>query len=203
MDTRARSRQRAWLGQLQRPQHARSRRRQGLLRGRFRLGRARALRRGRDVDPGGLRRVPRDLHPRVARAVEESGAPEGFADVVASMSELGDDQPDTQPNWSVTFAVDDADAAARKAEELGGAVIVPPMDAPWVRMTVLADPQGATLHRQQVRAREQGPCVGRLTPTRPRPPRAGPSGRRPPRRAPRGRCSPRPAAGCRKPARPR
>jgi predicted enzyme related to lactoylglutathione lyase len=44
----------------------------------------------------------------------------------------------------VTFAVDDADAAAERATELGGEVLVPPMDAPWVRMTVLRDPQGAT-----------------------------------------------------------
>jgi predicted enzyme related to lactoylglutathione lyase len=44
----------------------------------------------------------------------------------------------------VTFAVDDADAIAEKAAELGGQVIVPPSDAPWVRMTVIADPQGAT-----------------------------------------------------------
>ena len=44
----------------------------------------------------------------------------------------------------MTFAVDDADATAAKATELGGAVIVPPFDAPWVRMAVIADPQGAT-----------------------------------------------------------
>jgi predicted enzyme related to lactoylglutathione lyase len=44
----------------------------------------------------------------------------------------------------VTFAVDDADATAAKATDLGGKVIVPPFDAPWVRTTVLADPQGAT-----------------------------------------------------------
>ena len=44
----------------------------------------------------------------------------------------------------MTFAVDDADGAAAKARELGGTVIVPPFDAPWVRMTVIADPQGAT-----------------------------------------------------------
>jgi uncharacterized protein len=44
----------------------------------------------------------------------------------------------------VTFAVDDADATAAKATELGGRVIVPPFDAPWVRMTVIGDPQGAT-----------------------------------------------------------
>ena len=39
--------------------------------------------------------------------------------------------------------MDDADAIATRAEELGGRVIVPPFDAPWVRMTVIADPQGA------------------------------------------------------------
>ena len=44
----------------------------------------------------------------------------------------------------MTFAVDDADATASKAAELGGKVIVPPFDAPWVRMTIISDPQGAT-----------------------------------------------------------
>jgi uncharacterized protein len=44
----------------------------------------------------------------------------------------------------VTFAVDDADAIAARATELGGRVIAAPFDAPWVRMTVIADPQGAT-----------------------------------------------------------
>ena len=42
----------------------------------------------------------------------------------------------------MTFAVDDADAIAAKAEQLGGKVVVPPFDAEPVRMTVLADPQG-------------------------------------------------------------
>jgi Glyoxalase/Bleomycin resistance protein/Dioxygenase superfamily len=44
----------------------------------------------------------------------------------------------------VTFAVEDADGTAAKATELGGKVIVPPFDAPWVRMTIINDPQGAT-----------------------------------------------------------
>ena len=44
----------------------------------------------------------------------------------------------------MTFAVDDADATAEQAAELGGQVVVPPFDAPWVRMTVITDPQGAT-----------------------------------------------------------
>ena len=51
-----------------------------------------------------------------------------------------DDQP---AYWGVTFAVDDADAVADKAYDLGGKVVVPPFDAPWVRMTVLQDPAGA------------------------------------------------------------
>ena len=63
---------------------------------------------------------------------------------MASINPIADDQPDVPAHWSVTFAVDDADATARRATELGGKVIVPPFDAPWVRMTVVADPQGAT-----------------------------------------------------------
>src|SRR5215831_17062672 len=49
------------------------------------------------------------------------------------------------PNhWHVYFAVDDADATAAKATELGGSVVVAPFDSPVGRMAVLADPQGAT-----------------------------------------------------------
>ena len=33
---------------------------------------------------------------------------------------------------------------AARAAELGGKVVVAPFDAPWVRTTVIADPQGAT-----------------------------------------------------------
>ena len=72
------------------------------------------------------------------------GRPEGFEDVVASLNPIADDQPDVPAHWSVTFAVDDADATAERAAELGGQVVVPPFDAPWVRMTVITDPQGAT-----------------------------------------------------------
>jgi uncharacterized protein len=84
------------------------------------------------------------FHPGLREQVAEAGGPAGFEDVVASINPIGDDQPDTPPHWSVTFAVDDADAIAAKASELGGNVLVPPFDAPWVRMTVLNDPQGAT-----------------------------------------------------------
>jgi uncharacterized protein len=83
-------------------------------------------------------------NPDLRRQMAEAGAPEGFEDAVATINPIADDQPDTPAHWSVTFAVDDADAAAAKATELGGKVIVPPFDAPWVRMTVIGDPQGAT-----------------------------------------------------------
>ena len=82
--------------------------------------------------------------PGLRERMGQSGAPEGFEDVVAALNPIGDDEPDVPAHWSVTFAVDDADATADRATELGGQVVVPPFDAPWVRMTVITDPQGAT-----------------------------------------------------------
>jgi uncharacterized protein len=88
--------------------------------------------------------------PHLPEQLAETGGP-GYEDVVASIDPIPDDQPDTPPHWSVTFAVDDADATAARATELGGEVIVPPLDAPWsrpgyyrVRLTTVMDPQGAT-----------------------------------------------------------
>lgn len=49
------------------------------------------------------------------------------------------------PHWQPYVAVDDPDAIARKASELGGSVLAEPMDVPNVgRIAVLCDPQGAT-----------------------------------------------------------
>src|SRR3954453_12565039 len=90
-----------------------------------------------------------DRTPGLRKSMVEMGAPEGFADVVAAIQRIPDDQGDTPAHWSVTFAVDDADAGAAKAEELGGRVIAPPMNAPWVRLTVLSDPAGATFVASQ------------------------------------------------------
>ena len=85
-----------------------------------------------------------ELTPGLRKGMEEMGAPAGFADVVAGINRIGDDQPDTPAHWGLTFAVDDADEIAAKATELGATVLVPPFDAPWVRMAVISDPQGAT-----------------------------------------------------------
>jgi uncharacterized protein len=84
------------------------------------------------------------LTPGLRQGMADMGAPAGFEDVVATLLPIADDQTEVPAHWSVTFAVDDADATADKAAELGGQVVVPPVDAPWVRMTVISDPQGAT-----------------------------------------------------------
>jgi uncharacterized protein len=84
--------------------------------------------------------------PGLRKMVAEMGGPPGFEDVVASIDTPIGLKP---PHWSVTFASADADADAARATELGGSVVVAPFNAPWVRMTVLADPQGATFTASQ------------------------------------------------------
>jgi uncharacterized protein len=79
-------------------------------------------------------------NPGMRAGMAEMGAPERFEDVVASVMP----EPEGEPHWGVTFGADDADAVAVRATELGGSVVVPPFDAPWVRMTIITDPQGAT-----------------------------------------------------------
>ncbi len=49
---------------------------------------------------------------------------------------------DTPSHWMVYFVVDDADASAAKAAELGGVVSVPPTDNSYGRFAVLNDPTG-------------------------------------------------------------
>ncbi|MDQ2827122.1 MAG: VOC family protein [Actinomycetota bacterium] len=77
------------------------------------------------------------------------GAPDGFIDVVATLNPIADDDPDTPAHWSVTFAVDDANAAVARASELGGSIVAGPFDAPWSRMAVIKDPQGASFIASQ------------------------------------------------------
>jgi predicted enzyme related to lactoylglutathione lyase len=90
-----------------------------------------------------------DLNPGTRARVAQLGGAPGFEDVVASIMPISGDRPDIQAHWDVTFSVNDADAIAEKARELGGNVIVAPMDVPWARMTVIADPQGASFNATQ------------------------------------------------------
>ncbi len=87
--------------------------------------------------------------PGLRQQMEQMGAPKGFIDVVAALNPIADDDVDTSAHWSVTFATDDADATAAKAPELGGTVVAGPFNAPWTRMAVIKDPQGATFIASQ------------------------------------------------------
>jgi predicted enzyme related to lactoylglutathione lyase len=69
----------------------------------------------------------------------------GGAPVGGMMPMVGEAWPPDLPNhWMVYFAVDDVDATAAKAAELGGAVSVPPTDIGPGRFAVLSDPAGAS-----------------------------------------------------------
>ncbi|MGH9133480.1 MAG: VOC family protein [Ilumatobacteraceae bacterium] len=87
--------------------------------------------------------------PGIRQQMEQMGAPDGFIDVVAAVEPIAEGDPTTAAHWSVTFAVDDADATAAKATALGGEVVAGPLDAPWTRMAVINDPQGATFIASQ------------------------------------------------------
>jgi uncharacterized protein len=73
-------------------------------------------------------------------------------DVVGVMAALGTDQAaaGVPPSWAVDFWIDDADAAAQRAEQLGGQVIASPQDTPGFRRAVLADPHGAAFSVSQL-----------------------------------------------------
>jgi len=65
-------------------------------------------------------------------------------DVVAVLAPIGDGDS-TPPHWSVAVAVVNVDATARQASELGGAVLLAPVDTPGFRSAVIADPQGGVV----------------------------------------------------------
>ncbi|MGH9125056.1 MAG: VOC family protein [Acidimicrobiales bacterium] len=87
--------------------------------------------------------------PGLRERMGQMGGPEGFIDVVASINPISADDTSTLAHWSVTFGIDDVDAAASRAHELGGEVVSGPVDAPWCRMAVIKDPQGATFIASQ------------------------------------------------------
>jgi predicted enzyme related to lactoylglutathione lyase len=63
---------------------------------------------------------------------------------VGGMMQTPDMVPAEVPaHWLVYFAVEDTDAAVARAQELGGSVVVPPMDIQPGRFATLTDPTGA------------------------------------------------------------
>ena len=63
---------------------------------------------------------------------------------VAGIMGMPPGAPAMPPNWGTYMTVDNVDECAKRAESLGGKIMVPPTDIPGVgRFTVLGDPQGA------------------------------------------------------------
>ncbi|HEV7804303.1 MAG TPA: VOC family protein [Solirubrobacteraceae bacterium] len=79
--------------------------------------------------------------PELRRRHAAAGVPSGFSDAIGWIVAPADGA--SSPRWSVTFAVDDPDAIAAHAAQLGGGVVVEPYDVAPVRLAVLRDPQGA------------------------------------------------------------
>jgi predicted enzyme related to lactoylglutathione lyase len=79
-----------------------------------------------------------EMGPTQYTVFELNGKPAGG--MMAIAPEMGP----VPPNWGIYFAVDDCDARAKKATELGAKTIVAPQDIPGTgRFSILADPQGA------------------------------------------------------------
>lgn len=64
---------------------------------------------------------------------------------IAGIMAITPEQGEMQSGWALYVGVDDVDAAAERAEALGGEVLVPPHDIPVGRWAMLRDPAGATV----------------------------------------------------------
>ncbi|NUP06080.1 MAG: VOC family protein [Polyangiaceae bacterium] len=63
---------------------------------------------------------------------------------VGGMMNMPPNMKGVPPHWLAYFAVTDCDASAKKAQELGGSLLMPPTDIPNIgRFAIVKDPQGA------------------------------------------------------------
>ncbi len=61
-----------------------------------------------------------------------------------SIHQQGEDERGSPPHWDAYFAISDLDATNSRAGELGGELVVPPLEVPaGGRVSVVLDPQGA------------------------------------------------------------
>lgn len=71
-------------------------------------------------------------------------------DVVGGMMQMNASRPDqVPPHWMVYFTVEDCDASATLAQQLGGTVVVEPIDIPLGRFATLNDPHSAAFSIMQ------------------------------------------------------
>jgi predicted enzyme related to lactoylglutathione lyase len=74
---------------------------------------------------------------------EIAAGDEHIGGMMQMTAECGGDAPS---HWMSYVAVEDVEASAKRVEELGGKVSVPPMDIPNVgRFCIIEDPTGATI----------------------------------------------------------
>jgi predicted enzyme related to lactoylglutathione lyase len=79
-------------------------------------------------------------------------------------------QEDPNPRWTISFRVADADRSAEQARELGGRILLPPMDVPMGRFGIARRPVRGGVHRrgrarqrrQRRRRRVLGPALALL-----------------------------------------
>ncbi len=66
---------------------------------------------------------------------------------IGGITDMPKDTPKgTPPMWGIYVTVDDVDATAQTAKQLGAKLLVPPQDIPKVgRFCVIQDPQGAVI----------------------------------------------------------
>ena len=142
---RRRGRQRARLAELQRPQHARRRAARRRSTARCSAGSCSTSATAR-VGAARLRRLPRAAHARACARAWPRWAPRRASRRWSrAVVPIADDQPDTPAHWGVTFGGRRRRRdRARARPSSAAACSSPPFDAPWVRMTVITDPQGAT-----------------------------------------------------------
>ncbi len=74
-------------------------------------------------------------------------------DIVCGAHAAGDGE---FPAWSVWFAVEDCDASAAMATELGGTLMMPPNDMDFGRGAIVADPQGAVFGIGTMKSQPEG-----------------------------------------------
>ncbi len=69
-------------------------------------------------------------------------------EAVGGMMPMPAEVPEMVPtHWAAYITVNDVDAVAKKAQEMGATVIVPPTDIPEVgRFSTMKDPQGAVIN---------------------------------------------------------
>jgi predicted enzyme related to lactoylglutathione lyase len=84
------------------------------------------------------------------KAVTHGEGPGGYTefslpggDSIAGMMEMTEAMAAVPPHWLVYFAVDDTDATVARSQELGGSVLMAPMDIAQGRIAVLTDSKGA------------------------------------------------------------